>query len=207
MRMPERGIIQPILGIMAALAGAAWIHAAHPLANRTALANGVHSGRRACAEDFQTFELDRWDTETVWRTGKKADAAAIRRLAGRWTPMVIHAAQSARVPALLVAAVIHVENGGNLAGSARRVSHAGAIGPMQLMPATAWKALGVNPWNPRENIDGGARFLHRLLRRFHGNVREALVAYNAGPTITAEGRAPDMAWGYARAVLRAEERA
>lgn len=81
------------------------------------------------------------------------------------------------VPASLVAAVISVESASN----SRAVSQRGALGLMQLMPGTA-ALLGVrDAFDPRENVDAGARHLRDLLDRFSNDVSLALAAYNAGP--------------------------
>jgi soluble lytic murein transglycosylase-like protein len=71
------------------------------------------------------------------------------------------------------------------------VSHAGAIGLAQLMPGTA-RGLGVDPWDPLQNLDGGARYLRAQLDRF-GRADLALAAYNAGPgRVERVGRVPDI---------------
>jgi len=76
----------------------------------------------------------------------------------------------------LVKAVIHVES--NFVPYAR--SPKGALGLMQLMPATA-RSYGVwRAFDPRENVNAGVKHLRRLLDRYDGNVRLALAAYNAG---------------------------
>lgn len=93
-------------------------------------------------------------------------------------------ARQHRVPADLVRAVVAAESAGN----PRAVSSAGAIGLMQLMPGTA-ALLGVDPWQPRDNLRGGISYLGSLLRAFDENARLALIAYNAGPQHAREVRA------------------
>jgi soluble lytic murein transglycosylase-like protein len=77
----------------------------------------------------------------------------------------------------LVSAVIRVES----CYDRRAVSRSGARGLMQLMPGTA-RDLGVHDsFDPEQNIDGGVRYLARMLARFDQDVRLGLAAYNAGP--------------------------
>jgi soluble lytic murein transglycosylase-like protein len=87
------------------------------------------------------------------------------------------AAAEYRLPQALLRAVVRAESGFQV----KAVSPAGAQGLMQLMPQTA-KELGVeDPFDVAQNIDGGARYLRRMLDRFDGDVPRALAAYNAGP--------------------------
>jgi soluble lytic murein transglycosylase-like protein len=79
------------------------------------------------------------------------------------------------VDAALVRAIVAVES----AFDPRARSRVGAVGLMQLMPATA-RELGVDPALPDQNIEGGVRYLSALLKMF-GGVELALVAYNGGP--------------------------
>lgn len=91
--------------------------------------------------------------------------------------MVEKASQTNRLNPLLVHAVVNTESAYN----PKAKSHVGAIGLMQLMPATA-RELRVNPYDPEDNLDGGSRYLRQQLDRpgIKGNVALALAAYNAG---------------------------
>jgi len=86
------------------------------------------------------------------------------------------AAEKYRLPPLLVRSVMAAESG----FLADAVSPKGAIGLMQLMPATA-QLLGVDPYDPAQNVDGGVRYLRDLLIRYDWSPTPALAAYNAGP--------------------------
>ena len=97
------------------------------------------------------------------------------------------------VPRALVRAVMQQESGNN----PKALSHAGAIGLMQVMPFNATK-LGLagekDLWVPRLNVLAGVRLLAALLRHYEGDIIAALVAYNSGPkalaTVPANGETP-----------------
>jgi len=113
------------------------------------------------------------------RTPSKWDDGSVRAYAGRYKGQYLSMAKSAArrhgVPEDLFLRLVQQESGWN----AKAKSHKGAIGLAQLMPGTA-DYLGVNPHDPRQNLEGGARYLAEQFRTFR-SWRLALAAYNAGP--------------------------
>jgi len=111
------------------------------------------------------FHLPAWDKEAL-------------------EPFIQEAATVHGMSPSLIRAVIQTESRFNPLA----VSRVGAQGLMQLMPTTA-RHVGIeNPFDPRENILGGTKYLSTLLDRFKGNTAKALAAYNAGPTVVARHR-------------------
>ena len=108
------------------------------------------------------------------------------------------AADAEGLPRELVWAVAFVESRYN----PDAVSRVGAIGLMQLMPGTA-DAMGVeDPFNPEQNARGGAKLLARLIKKYGGDVRRALAAYNWGSgNVDRSARWPGSVHAYADNVL------
>lgn len=113
---------------------------------------------------------------------------ALLKLSVRYDAMIREVATGADVDPELLRAVIVVESGFNKDA----VSKAGAQGLMQLMPATA-KMYGVTDvFDPRENVQAGARYLRDLIDLYNDDYELVLAAYNAGETAVAKygGRVP-----------------
>jgi soluble lytic murein transglycosylase-like protein len=108
-------------------------------------------------------------------SGDRYDAQLLAR-ASQYDSIIEHAAIAAAVEPNLLRAVIVVESGFN----SHAVSKRGAVGLMQLMPATASRFGVSNPYDARQNVHAGARYLKFLIDRFGHDIRLALAAYNAG---------------------------
>jgi len=109
------------------------------------------------------------------------DLPAARSAAHPYAGHVADAARRFGIPEAWIWAVVRVESGGN----SRAVSRAGAMGLMQVMPATwadlrARHGLGADPFDVRDNIMAGAAYLRQMHDRY-GNASAMLAAYNAGP--------------------------
>ena len=110
-------------------------------------------------------------TPTKWATAKPYTGS----YRGPYLAMAQEAAARHGIPQDLFLKLVHQESRWN----AKARSHKGAIGLAQLMPFTAAR-LGVDPHDPQQNLEGGARYLKQQFRTF-GDWRLALAAYNAGP--------------------------
>lgn len=135
------------------------------------------------ARRSQLLEADRSALNGRYRFGARSSHSTLDQLRAENVSghpvekSVQQAAAKYNLPPDLIRGVIRAESNYKVDA----VSSAGAKGLMQLMPETA-KELGVtNPFDIRQNVDGGARYLRQMLDRFGGDLKLALAAYNAGP--------------------------
>jgi soluble lytic murein transglycosylase-like protein len=125
--------------------------------------------------DDNRYKLLALSSHDITQSGDHYDPAVLAR-ATQYDSIIEKAAVSAAVEPNLLRAVIVVESGFN----SRAVSKRGAVGLMQLMPATASRFGVANRYDPIQNIRGGAAYLKFLMDRFGHDMRLALAAYNAG---------------------------
>lgn len=134
-----------------------------------------------------------WDPEPLgppieWDSGKTAQCDPLPT--DKVNPMIQAAAAKEGIRPELVRAVMEQE-------SALRpcaVSNKGAQGLMQLMPAVQQEFNVRDPFDPAQNINGGARYLKQLMTKYNGDLDLVLAAYNAGPArVDQDGRVPDIA--------------
>ena len=125
--------------------------------------------------DNHRYRLLVLDPHAFTESGEHYSASVLAR-ASQYDSIIERAAVASTVEANLLRAVIVVESGFN----SRALSKRGAVGLMQLMPATASRFGVSNLYDPRENVHAGATYLKFLMDRFGHDVRLALAAYNAG---------------------------
>ena len=107
----------------------------------------------------------------------KASSSNTKDASQNYDLIIREASESYGIPYAFIKAVIKIESNFN----PRAVSHAGAMGLMQLMPATAEHMGVTDPFDPRQNIMGGTKFLKRLSERYDGDINLILSGYHAGP--------------------------
>jgi soluble lytic murein transglycosylase-like protein len=132
-------------------------------------------------EEDQQAEQSAAERSKEEQGGAQAPAAPEKRetLAqkrARYAPHIDAAADASNVPAALIEAVITAESAFNPLA----ISSTGAVGLMQLMPATAARFGVTDRTDPAQNILGGAKYLNFLLNKFKKNQKLAIAAYNAG---------------------------
>src|ERR1700734_3458351 len=164
-------VFKPAILIAALLMASA--AAAHPQIYTYLDADGVR--HFTDVPDNNRYRLLALSSQDRTASGDRYDSMLLAK-AGQYDSIIEKAALSASVEPNLLRAVIVVESGFN----SRAVSKRGAVGLMQLMPATASRFGVSNPYDPRENVHAGARYLKFLIDRFGQDVRLALAAYNAG---------------------------
>ena len=121
----------------------------------------------------------------VYTPSKWGDGSYNGKYNGPYLAMARQAAALHGVPVDLFLKLVQQESGWNASAK----SHKGALGLAQLMPETA-RVLKVDPLDPQQNLEGGARYLSQQYRKF-GSWRLALAAYNAGPeAVTKYGGVP-----------------
>ena len=159
---------------------------------------GLHFSNAPTEPQYQYYmpDLRGWKAAR-WGSAGRIDGA--RRKA--YDKLINEVARRHHVDTALVKAVIRAESD----FVPQAVSPKGALGLMQLMPATA-RLRGVwRVFEPRENVEGGVAHLRYLLDRYNGNLRLALAAYNAGEkAVDAHGGVPPYpeTWDYLTRVLR-----
>ncbi len=141
------------------------------------LACTLMSGPLACRASSDALFITYEGRATIYSNRPAAPSAtAWRKPTGPLVDQISKAAQKHGLDVDLVRAVIHVESGFN----AKARSSAGAIGLMQVMPATGARFGVTDLLDEGLNLEAGCRYLSHLLQLFRGDVSLALAAYNAG---------------------------
>jgi soluble lytic murein transglycosylase-like protein len=145
----------------------------------TAMQESLAQQRLSIARQIQSVNSSSFFTlpppAPIGETAPMADCPSLPD--DQLNPLIEEAARRESVQAELLRSVIRQESGARPCA----VSAKGAQGLMQLMPATSQQFGVADPFDPRQNITAGTKFLKQLLARYGGDVTKALAAYNAGP--------------------------
>jgi len=144
-----------------------------------AVSADVYKYTAADGSVYYTDEPNHKKYKLIIRSKPKSYAGAFKHLQKnkkKYTPIIAAAAKKHGLDPKLVHAVIYAES----AYDAKAISSAGAVGLMQLMPATARQYGATNRKDPKQNIFAGTRYLKYLLGLFDNNLKLSIAAYNAG---------------------------
>ena len=166
-----------LLLLRLALCTAAFLGASTATANPKIYTYMDAQGQRHYTDvpDNNRYRLLVFSSQDRTASGDRYDMQLLAK-ASQYDSIIEQAAATAALEPNLLRAVIVVESGFN----SRAVSKRGAVGLMQLMPATATRFGVSNPYDARQNVHAGARYLKFLMDRFGHDIRLALAAYNAG---------------------------
>jgi hypothetical protein len=141
---------------------------------------GLYRDNREGASSAQKIRSVAYKAAAVKDGGRVGvrDLPSVLSIDGKipYRELIVRAARAYGVDPALIVAVIKAESNYN----PRAVSHSGARGLMQIMPSTARYLNVRDSFDPAENVDGGVRYLRKMLDRFKGDEKLALAAYNAG---------------------------
>jgi soluble lytic murein transglycosylase-like protein len=169
--MSLRPFLRMLIGAVALIVALPAVASAQIYAWRDASGNWVLSDKpKDPAAQLRTYGVSK---DVPFKTTK----AATTERSKRYDDLIEENARVHNVNPHLVRAVIQQESGFNQYA----LSPKGAMGLMQLMPATATELGVTDPWNPAQNIRAGVAYLKGLLAKFAQNIELALAAYNAGP--------------------------
>jgi soluble lytic murein transglycosylase len=138
-------------------------------------------------DQFGRLHFTNVPADPRYREDPRFDAIRKTAVQGRYGQFIRAAAERYSLDPELIRAIIKVESSFNPFA----VSEKGAMGLMQLMPGTAEEMQVTAPFEARDNIMGGSRYLRKMLNLFEGDLRLGLAAYNAGPNkVLKNGRIP-----------------
>ncbi len=135
-----------------------------------------------CPRDPQFKLYIRDSKEDPGLPGSRSATPYVIRDTTNYDALITEFCQKYQVDFALIKAIIRAESGFNPIA----VSRKGARGLMQLMPETASRVNVANPFNPRENIEGGVRHFKYLLSLFNNDLKLSLAAYNAGENLVSQ---------------------